>query len=322
MLKMLHERKIFFILCSKLDWRYIRKMKDRTLKYNLMLVLAAFIWGSAFVAQSVGTDYVKAFTFQCGRSILASLVLLPVILLVDRKKTEQERKDEKNSRKDLWIGGILCGTCLGLSGVLQQHGISMTTVGKAGFLTAMYILIVPILGLFFRKKVSAKIWACVGIEVIGLYLLCMTEHFYLSKGDTFVALCAVTFSIHILLIDYYAAKVDPIKLSCVQFFVSFVLCGIFAVFFEKPTWGAIWGARIPLLYLGVLSGGIAFTLQIVAQKRTKPAVASLLMSLESVFSLVSGMIVLHEIPTLREGIGGFLMFGAIVLAQIPEKKKS
>ena len=293
-------------------------MRKQTMRYNLMLVLAAFIWGSAFVAQSVGTDYVKAFTFQSMRSILASVVLLPVIFLMGKKKSKEAK--ELEDKKELLKGGFLCGTCLSLSAVLQQHGISMTTVGKAGFLTAMYILIVPILGLFFKKKVTPKIWICVGIEVIGLYLLCMTEHFYLSKGDTFEALCALSFSVHILLIDYYAGKVDPIKLSCVQFFVSFVLCGVFALIFDKPTFGMIWQARIPLFYLGVLSGGVAFTLQIIAQKHTKPAVASLLMSLESVFSLLSGMVVLHEIPSVREAAGCALMFGAIVWSQVPERK--
>lgn len=295
-------------------------MKKQAMRYHLMLVLAAFIWGSAFVAQSVGTDYIKAFTFQSMRSILASAVLLPVIILMKKKKTEEKKKAE--DKKELLKGGLLCGTFLSLSAVLQQHGMSMTTVGKAGFLTAMYLLIVPILGLFFKKKAAPKIWFCVIVEVIGLYLLCMTEHFYLSKGDSFEALCALSFSIHILLIDHYAAKTDPVKLSCVQFFVSFVFCGIFALIFDKPTLRAIWQARIPLFYLGVLSGGIAFTLQIVAQKHTKPAVASLLMSLESVFSLLSGMVVLHEIPSFREAIGCTLMFGAVVVSQIPEKKHS
>lgn len=291
-------------------------MKEQKIRYNFMLILAAFIWGSAFVAQSLGTDYVGAFTFQCLRSILASLVLLPVIYLMKKRKSEEEPKDDK---KELIKGGLLCGTCLTLSAVLQQYGISMTTVGKAGFLTAMYILIVPILGLFLKKKVAPKIWISVVIEIIGLYLLCMTEHFYLSKGDTFEALCAFSFAVHIMLIDYYASRVDPIKLSCVQFFVSFVICGIFTLAIEKPSLSAIWGAIIPILYLGVLSGGIAFTLQIVAQKHTKPAVASLLMSLESVFSLFSGMVVLHEIPTIRESAGCLLMFGAIILSQIPER---
>jgi len=296
-------------------------MKQKKFRYNAMLVLAAFIWGSAFVAQSVGTNYVRALTFQSMRSILACFVLIPVILVNEHffKKNKMKQIEDK---KTLLKGGLICGIVISISAVSQQYGIAYTTVGKAGFLTAMYILIVPVLGLFFRKKVPVKIWFCILVELIGLYLLCMKESFILSKGDSLEVLCAFTFSIHILVIDYYCTKVDPIKLSCLQFAVSFVLCGILALIFDHPQWSAILDCAIPLLYLGCLSGGVAFTLQIIAQKQAEPAIASLLMSLESVFSLLSGMIVLHEIPTLREGLGCFIMFSAIIVSQLPEKIKN
>lgn len=291
-------------------------MKTTRMRYNLMLLLAAFIWGSAFVAQSVGNNYIGPFAFLSIRAILASIALLPVIYF---KRDKQKPNKTIENRGVLLKGGILCGLFISASSLLQQYGIGMTTVGKAGFLTSMYILIVPIFGLFLKKKVSLRIWICIGIEVIGLYLLCMTESFYLSKGDTFEALCAVTFAIHILLIDYFASKVDPIQLSCVQFFVSFIVCGVGALLFEHTTITSIMNAAIPLLYMGFLSGGVAFTLQIVAQQHTKPTIACLIMSSESVFSLFSGMVVLHEIPTIRESIGCIIMFSAIIISQLPSR---
>lgn len=294
-------------------------MKSKKLRYNAMLVLAAFIWGSAFVAQSVGTNYVRAFTFQSLRSILACAVLLPVIFFSDHRKQKRGESTACNLH-ELIKGSVVCGIIISISAVTQQYGIAMTTVGKAGFLTAMYILIVPVLGLFFHKKVPTKLWFCILVELIGLYFLCINEQFILAKGDFFEILCALSFSFHILAVDHYCTKVDPIKLSFLQFLVSFIVCGIFAIIFDPTTWADIVACAIPLLYLGVLSGGVAFTLQIVAQKQAEPTIASLLMSLESVFSLVSGMIVLHEIPSTREAIGCILMFGAIVFSQLPERK--
>lgn len=297
-------------------------MKTKEMRGNLLLLITAIIWGSAFVAQSVSMDYVGPFTFQAVRNLLGALALLPVILLSDRKKKKEGKMPmSRTEKKQLWIGGLVCGAVLGLAGCLQQIGVQHTTVGKAGFITALYILIVPVLGLLFHKKVPLKIWGCIAIAVVGLYLLCMQDSFSLSKGDTFVALCALGFSVHIMVVDYYAARVDGLKLSCLQFFVAGLFSIIPMLLTEKPDMQGIFNAWLPILYGGVFSSGIGYTLQVLGQKYTKPTVASLLMSLESVFAVLAGIIFLGQIPTLREAIGCLLMFAAIILAQLPERKK-
>ena len=220
----------------------------------------------------------------------------------------------------LWTGGICCGLALCVAANLQQVGIMYTTVGKAGFITALYILIVPIFGLFFRKKVRPLLWVCVAIAVVGLYLLCMSETLTIAKGDLYVFACAIVFAIHILVIDHFAPHVDGVKMSCIQFFVTAVLSGILMLIYEEPNWADISAAWLSIGYAGVLSCGVAYTLQIVAQKHTQPVVASLLLSLESVVAVIAGIILLKEMPTLKEGIGCVLMFAAIILAQLPEKK--
>lgn len=299
-------------------------MHNEEFKGNLLLLLTALIWGCAFVAQSVGADKIGPFTFQAVRSLIGSVVLLPVIFVLDRQKKRQGTYQKPSARqtKTLLAGGVVCGVILCAASCLQQAGIQYTTVGKAGFITALYILIVPLLGLFFRQRAPLKLWGCILVAVAGLYLLCMTEGFFLSKGDALMMLCALVFSFHILAVDHFSPKVEGVKLACLQFFVSSVTAGVLMFFMERPSLEAIWSAWPTLLYAGAFSCGMGYTLQIIGQKYTRPTVASLLMSLESVFAILAGAVILREIPTLREGIGCLLMFAAIILAQLPEKKRS
>ena len=236
---------------------------------------------------------------------------------------EEKFLEQKGDRKPLILGGVCCGVMLCIASNFQQFGISFTTVGKAGFITAMYILIVPILGLFMKKRVGAKVWLGVVLATIGLYMLCMTsEAFSLSKGDFLVLICAVFFSLHILIIDYFSPKCDGVRMSCIQFFVCGIICMVLAFIFETPSLRAILSGWLPILYAGVLSCGVAYTLQIVGQKNMDPTVASLILSLESVFSVLAGWVILHQTLSMRELLGCVLMFLAIILAQLPEKTKA
>ena len=291
------------------------------IKNGIMLVLTAFIWGTAFVAQSVGMDYLGPFTFNGVRSLIGGAALLPCIWLFQKGKGKATEKPSRGARKELIAGGIACGLLLFAASSLQQIGIQYTTAGKAGFITAFYIVIVPVLGIFLHKKISGKVWGAVAIALAGLYFLCITEKFAVGKGDILIFLCALVFSIHILVIDYFSPKVDGVKMSCIQFFV----CGIVSLppmfFTETPKIGAIVEGWAPLLYAGVLSCGVAYTLQIIGQKNVNPAVASLILSLESCFSVLAGWMVLGAKLYMRESVGCVLMFGAIILAQLPDRKK-
>ncbi len=290
--------------------------KQRALRGNIALLIAAFIWGSTFVAQSVGADKVGPFTFLCIRSFMGAAVLLPLVLITKGRA----QQTPNTSRKTVWLGGLLCGVALCIASLLQQEGIAHTSVGNAGFITAMYILIVPILGLFMGKKVPLKMWLCVAVAVVALYLMSIKEGFSVGLGDGLLMLCAVCFSVHILVVDRVSPQVNGIQLSCIQFLCCGLLTVIPMLVLERPSLEILLDAWMPIAYAGVLSSGVAYTLQIVGQKYTKPTIASLLMSLESVFALLSGMLVLGEIPTLREGIGCVLMFGAIVVAQLPGRE--
>ena len=291
------------------------------IKNGIMLVLTAFIWGTAFVAQSVGMDYLGPFTFNGVRSLIGGAALLPCIWLFQKGKGKATEKPSRGARKELIAGGIACGLLLFAASSLQQIGIQYTTAGKAGFITAFYIVIVPVLGIFLHKKINGKVWGAVAIALAGLYFLCITEKFAVGKGDILIFLCALVFSIHILVIDYFSPKVDGVKMSCIQFFV----CGIVSLppmfFKETPKIGAIVEGWAPLLYAGVLSCGVAYTLQIIGQKNVNPAVASLILSLESCFSVLAGWMVLGEKLSMRESVGCVLMFAAIILAQLPDRKK-
>lgn len=291
-------------------------MKKKQLGNSLLLLLTATIWGSAFVAQSVGMEHVGPFTFTFSRSIIGGMVLLPCILLLGKWKKGFATKVE-------WIGGICCGIALCVASNFQQVGMQYTTVGKAGFITALYVVLVPIFGIFMKKRVSLLIWGCVAVSVAGLYLLCMPAGaFILAFGDLLVLLCAVLFSVHILVIDYFSPKGDGVVISCIQFFTCGILSGIPMLFFENPTVGSMLDAKWSILYAGVLSSGVAYTLQVVAQKNVNPTVASLIMCLESVVAVLAGWIILGQGMSLREIWGCVLMFAAIVVAQLPVPMKT
>ena len=294
------------------------KEVDR-MKNNILLVLTALIWGCAFVAQSVGMDYVGPFTFNMARFLIGAIVLLPVIWFMDRQRKTGAEKGA--GQKTLIIGGICCGIALAVASTLQQWGILFTTVGKAGFITAMYIVIVPLLGIFIGKKVRPLIIGCVAIAVVGFYFLCMTESLRLGLGDFLVLLCAIAFSIHILVIDHFSPKVDGVKMSAIQFLTAAIISAVPTLLWEQPVFTEILQAWQPVLYAGVMSCGVAYTLQIIAQKNADPTVASLLLSLESVFSVLAGWVLLGQGLSLKELFGCVLIFCAIILAQLPEKKK-
>lgn len=292
------------------------------LKNASMLILTAFIWGTAFVAQSVGMDFLEPFTFNGVRSLIGGIVLLPCIFLIRRinaRAGEPER--EEGTRKDLIIGGILCGLLLFAASSLQQIGIVYTTAGKAGFITAFYIVIVPVLGVFLHKRIGWKVWTAVVMALAGLYFLCMTEKLTVGKGDLYIFLCALIFSVHILVIDHFSPRVDGVKMSCIQFFTCGIVSLIPMFVWETPRVDNLLAGWVPLLYAGVLSCGVAYTLQVVGQKNVNPAIASLLLSLESCFSVLAGWLILGERLSTREFVGCILMFAAIILAQLPEGKK-
>lgn len=289
-------------------------------KNAFMLILTAFIWGTAFVAQSVGMDYLGPFTFNGVRSLIGGVALIPCIWLLQKLNDKSEPVTEERNRKDLLIGGISCGVLLFAASSLQQVGIQYTTAGKAGFITAFYIVFVPVLGIFLGKKTGWKVWTAVILALAGLYFLCITEKFTIGKGDIFLFACALVFSLHILVIDYFSPKVEGVKMSCIQFLVCGIISLPFMFLLETPRMGAIVDAAWPLLYAGVLSCGVAYTLQIIGQKNVNPAIASLILSLESCFSVLAGWVILGEKLSVRESIGCILMFAAIILAQLPDKK--
>ena len=295
-------------------------------KNTFLLLLTAFIWGVAFVAQSVGMDYVGPLTFNAVRFIIGAIFLIPCIAFLDKLKEKENQAAGKNTpaapqnKKVLITGGICCGIAIAAASTLQQYGIAYTTVGKAGFITALYIVIVPILGIFLKKKPRLIIWFSVLLALVGLYFLCMTDSLSFSKGDTLVLLCAFVFSLHIMIIDHFSPMVDGVRMSCIQFAVAGILCGIPALIFEHPTFSSLIAAWAPVLYAGILSCGVAYTLQIVAQKNYDPTVASLLLSLESVFSVLAGWVILHQALSPREIFGCVLVFIAIILVQLPTPK--
>lgn len=299
-------------------------MKRQKFLGPLSLFIAALIWGTAFVAQDKGMDYIEPFTFQAVRSFIGGIFLLIIIYIRDsfKKYKREPIKDEKTDNKATFIGGVCCGAVLTVAACLQQFGIKYSTVGKAGFITSLYVIFVPFCSLFFKKKIRPIIFVSAFLASAGLYLLCMTESFSLSFGDTLLLICAFSFTAHIIVIDRFSPKADCIKLSCVQFFTVGVLATILMFVFEKPSLQAILDATGPLLYTGVLSSGIAYTLQIIGQKHTEPAIASLLMSLESIFAVLAGAVILSQIPTLSEAFGCIILFVAIIIAEFPPRKKA
>ncbi len=299
----------------------------RRLASILMLLLTAFIWGTAFVAQSVGMNYIGPFTFGSIRFMIGGMVLIPFILF-QRKffPASSSGAATKTKFSSLLFGGLCCGAALAVASSFQQIGIQYTSVGKAGFITTLYIILVPIFGIFLGKKFPKKIWISIFAAVVGLYLLCKTDSlFHLNPGDLLIFICAFCFAIHILIIDYFSPRMDSVVLSCLQFFFAGFFCLIAMFFTENPNLSDIIAGWAPLLYTGVLSCGIAYTLQVVAQKNINPTLASLLMSTESVFSVLAGWVVLHQALSTQEIIGCILMFFAILYAnlqgeEIPQKK--
>jgi len=301
-------------------WRSFRERSlqmNKKSKGNILLFLTAFIWGVAFVAQSVGMDYVGPFTFGFARYILGGLVLIPVIFLMEHR----EGKEGAEDRRTLFIGGICCGIALFAGSTLQQFGILYTTAGKAGFITALYIVIVPLLGAFMGKMAGKRLWISVFLVTAGMYFLCINESLRIGKGELLVFLCAFAFAGHILVIDHFSAKVNGVKMSCIQFFSCGIFSAVGMLLFEHPTLEAATGAWLPILYAGVLSSGVAYTLQIIGQKDTDPTVASLILSLESVFAVLAGWVILGQILSLKEIVGCICVFAGIILAQLPEKNK-
>lgn len=293
-------------------------MKRFSLKSSLLLFLAAFIWGIAFVAQSVGMDYMGPLSFNGARFLMGGTVLLPVVFF--RRKKKKEKGIVSADLKTTITGGVCCGLALCSASLFQQYGIMYTTVGKAGFITTLYIILVPFFGIFLKKRITGRVWTGAVIAAAGMYLLCMSERLALSKGDTLVFVCAVLFSVHILVIDYFSEKADGVELSCIQFFTAGVIGSIGALIFEQPTLQAMADGIIPLAYAGILSCGVAYTFQVIGQKDMDPTIASLILSMESVFSVLAGFIILNEELSKRELSGCILVFAAVILVQLPDKK--
>ena len=298
-------------------------MQTKQIKSSILLLLAATIWGFAFVAQSVGAESIGSFTLNCIRSLIGAIALTPYILLrlQNKKKKPDHLPPTHKEIKTTLLGGFCCGVCFFVATNLQQFGISADTpAGKAGFITALYIVLVPILGLFLKKKITLLTGVGVVLALIGLYLLCITDGLHIQYGDSLILLCAFCFSIHILVIDHFSQKADGVILG----FLQLLFAGIFAivpmVLLEKPQIQPILDAWLPILYLGILSSGIAYTLQIVGQKGLNPTAASLILSLESVMSVIGGCLFLQETLSPKEMIGCVFMFGAILLSQLPPIK--
>lgn len=286
-------------------------------RHTILLFITAFIWGTAFVAQSVGLDFLPPLAFNGIRTLLGGLVLLPGIWLLDRlKPADQRRPLIPFSDKMLLKSGVICGLLLGVAGNLQQFSLLHISAGKCGFITAFYIILVPIYGIFLKRRCPAVTWLGVIIALVGLYLLCIKESFTLGRGDPLAFACAAVFAAHIMVIDHYSPLVDGVRMSCVQFFVAGGLSLLLALFVEDIQWSYVLQGWRPLLYAGVLSCGVAYTLQVVGQNGVEPTVASLILSLESVFSVLAGWAVLHDTMSSRELTGCLLMFLAIILVQL------
>lgn len=302
-------------------------MKHNQMRQVVFPILAAFIWGTAFVAQDMCADSIGAFAFNASRYFIAVLALLVVIVISDKLKKDKPTLSpiqKKAANKQLWIGGLCCGAALAMASNFQQAGmVAGTDSGKAGFLTALYVVLVPVFGLFFKRKVNLPTWIAVMLSVVALYLLCIKGSFSLAPGDLLVLVCAICFSVHILVIDHFTATCDGVKLSCLQFLFAGTWSTILALFFDTISFQVLLDCIWPLLYVGVFSCGVGYTLQILAQKGSNPTVVTILLSLESVFAVIAGAVVLHQQMTAREYLGCVLMFAAVILAQIPmpQKKK-
>lgn len=313
--------------------RGVGMTKANNIRSSLYLSLTALIWGVAFVFQSMGNAYMGPFTFTASRYLLGCLTLLPVIAVkcaCPRFLADPGEIPVKKAPVKLTVaGGILCGLALCAASLFQQYGVKLTTVGKAGFITTLYIIITPVIGLLLGRKCHFTVWIGAAAAVVGLYLLCITDGFTLSWGDSLVMICAVLFSVHILLVDHFAPKTNGVLLACIQFFVSGVTAGVLALLFETPSLSQIRDGLIPVLYTGVMSSGVAYTLQILGQRDCNPTVAAMIMSLESVISAVAayiayalGFLTQDQSMTAVQILGCVIMLSAVIFVQLPFDKLS
>jgi drug/metabolite transporter (DMT)-like permease len=297
--------------------------KISTNSANMLLLLTAAIWGFAFVAQRVGSQYVGAFTFNGIRFALGSISLIPLIIYFDKRKKSDNRNEsniEVNTKKSI-LSGVLVGIALYAAATLQQVGLIYTTAGKASFITGLYMVFVPVIGIFLKHKTEKKSWVGVVIAVVGLYLLSVNENFSIGYGDLLEIIGAIFWAIHILTIGYFSNKVDVLKLSFIQFVTCSFLSLISALIFEQITMNGISQALVPILYGGLLSVGVAYTLQVVAQKNAKPSHAAIILSMESVFGAIGGAVLLGESMSSRGYIGCILILGGILVTQIKFRSK-
>ncbi len=290
---------------------------------NMLLLLTAAIWGFAFVAQRIGSQYVGAFTFNGVRFALGSVSLIPLIIYFDKRKksgSNNEEKVEVNAKKSI-LPGVLVGTVLYVAATLQQVGLNYTTAGKASFITGLYMVFVPIIGIFLKHKIGKNSWVGVVVAIVGLYLLSVNENFSIGYGDFLEVIGAIFWAIHILTIDYLSCKIDSLKLSCIQFATCSILSLITALIFERITISGLSQALVPILYGGLLSVGVAYTLQVVAQKNAKPSHAAMILSMESVFGAIGGALLLGERMSSRGYIGCILILVGILVSQIKFRPK-
>ena len=294
---------------------------SKRLKGNIILFITAIIWGMSFVSQSVGMEYIEPNTFMAIRTLMGGIVLLPVIFILDKSKKKQQNY-KKTDMKKLIKYGVICGVFLCAAQTLQTYGIQTTTTAKSGFLTALYIIFVAIIGLFMGKKLTFKMVIGILTAIVGMYFLCLFgENVSFNMGDALTILCAVFFACQILCIDKFVAGIDGLKLSCTQFLVAGTINAVLMFILEKPDMGSILSCSTALLYSGVMSCGVAYTLQVIGQKYAEPTSASIIMSLESVFAAISGWILLSQSMSIAQISGCCLMFLAIVLVQLPTAKK-
>lgn len=305
-------------------------MNAKTMRNSFLLFLTACIWGLSFVSQSKGMEEMGALTFNGVRSLLGAAVVFPIVCyrVGVRKKEAEAGKGSKLPVKLTLAGGICCGIVYTAASTFQQYGVAHTTVGKAGFITTLYIIFVPILGIFLKKKVQKQVWIGALMAAVGMYLLCMTESFSLTPGDTLVFICAVLFAVHILIIDWFSPRTEGVALSCMQLFICGIFCTAGALLLEQPTWEQLQAGALPILYSGILSCGVAYTLQIVGQKGMNPTIAALILSLESVVAALAafaaykiGFLHTDQTLTLRQVLGCVIVFAAVILVQLPTGRK-
>lgn len=299
-------------------------MKQNKLLGNILLFIAAIIWGTAFVFQRTGMENIGPIAFNAARTTLSAIVVAPIALW-RYKHTQTPIGESSAYLRNTILGGVCCGIFLTLASAMQQTGMVYASAGKGGFISAMYMLPIPFLNLLlFRKRVQWSVWVAVGMAVFGMYLLCLTEGFTLERGDTLLCISALLFSCHILCCDYFAPKGEPVTIAAIQFATVSAISWPVSFLVENPSMGGLLAAGVPILYCGLMSGGVGYTFQLIAQRHTDPTPASLLMSLESVFAVLAGALLLHETMSTRELLGCAVIFASVILVQIPmpQRKKA